>query len=110
MTRFNGTGPQGAGPMTGRGRGYCMSPIGPCSGFNQGFCRRVGAQGGWYRQQNALPRHWPGWGPYASLNAPVYAPPLGGEQELTFLREQAEYLENTLEQLKKRIKELESKD
>ena len=24
MPRYNGTGPKGAGPMTGRGMGYCM--------------------------------------------------------------------------------------
>ena len=27
MPRFNGTGPQGQGPMTGRGEGYCALPL-----------------------------------------------------------------------------------
>ncbi|MEG3072002.1 MAG: DUF5320 domain-containing protein [Candidatus Syntrophopropionicum ammoniitolerans] len=94
----------------GTGQWLLHEPRWPSAWFSQGFCRGGGSRGRWYRQRNALPHHRLGWSPYASLNAPVYAPPLGGEQELTFLREQAEYLENTLEQLKKRIKELESKD
>jgi hypothetical protein len=40
----------------------------------------------------------------------VYAPPLSGDQELNFLKEQAAYLENALEQAKKRIEEMESKE
>jgi len=32
MPGFNGTGPQGAGPMTGRARGNCTSP----TGYNPG--------------------------------------------------------------------------
>lgn len=28
MPGFDGTGPRGAGPMTGRGMGYCAMPIG----------------------------------------------------------------------------------
>jgi len=27
MPRFDGTGPQGQGPMTGRGEGYCALPL-----------------------------------------------------------------------------------
>lgn len=27
MPAFNGTGPLGRGPMTGRGRGYCVVPV-----------------------------------------------------------------------------------
>lgn len=27
MPNFNGTGPGGKGPMTGRGRGYCIIPL-----------------------------------------------------------------------------------
>lgn len=27
MPNFNGTGPDGEGPMTGRGRGYCIVPL-----------------------------------------------------------------------------------
>jgi hypothetical protein len=108
MPGFNGTGPLGAGPMTGRGGGYCMSYVGPDSRFNQGSC-----QNGWYsrRRFHAAGLHcWAMWPTGAVLSAPVYAPPLNSEQELNFLREQAENLEKALEQIKKRIKELENKD
>ena len=37
MPRFDGTGPQGGGPMTGRGEGYCVlelpGPGRPASGY-----------------------------------------------------------------------------
>lgn len=109
MTRFNGTGPQGAGPMTGHGRGYCMSFVGPNARFDQGFCR--GGVRGRRHPYHAvrLPR-WSEWVPFATPDAPVYAPPLSGEQELSFLKEQFEYLEKALAQTKKRIQELENKD
>ncbi len=109
MTQFNGTGPQGAGPMTGRGRGYCMGYVGPDTRFDRGFCRS-GARSQWYRCHVAgLPRR-SGWITCTTPVAPVFAPPLSGEQELAFLKEQAECLENSLERIKKRIEELEKKD
>lgn len=107
MPGFNGTGPLSEGPMTGRGGGYCMSYVVPDAGFNQSF-RRI----------NRRPRHryhttglcsWSRW-PSGSMSlAPVYAPPLDSGQELSFLKEQAENMENALEQVKKRIKELKTK-
>lgn len=39
MPGFNGTGPQGMGPMTGYGRGYCMINIAPRTVFNPVFYR-----------------------------------------------------------------------
>jgi Family of unknown function (DUF5320) len=109
MPGFNGTGPLSAGPMTGHGQGYCMSHISPDPGFKQVSCSGGGR--GW--------RHWyhvtglPRWARCASSTvpaAPVYAPPLYGGQELSFLKGQVEYLENALEHTKNRIKELENKD
>lgn len=109
MPGFNGTGPLGAGPMTGQGRGYCMSYIGPNARYDQRFCLSGGrGRRHWYHAAR-LPR-WAGWSPGPAQAAAVYAPPLSGEQELCFLKGQAEYLENTLEQIKNRIKELEKKD
>lgn len=104
MPGFNGTGPLGAGPMTGRGSGYCMSYVSANAGLSQ--C-------GWYPRRRYLAAGLHRWAvsPAGSLLcAPVYAPPLNYEQELDFLKEQAENLENALEQMKKRIKELENKD
>lgn len=110
MPGFNGTGPLGAGPMTGRGRGYCMSYIVPDTGFTPGFCRGGGGRGRryWYNA-TGLPR-WARWAPGAAPAGAVYAPPLSGDRELNYLKEQAGYLENALEQAKRRIKELESKE
>ena len=36
MPAFNGTGPAGMGPMTGRGMGYCVLPLSN-PGVNRGF-------------------------------------------------------------------------
>ena len=35
MPRFDGTGPRGTGPMTGRGLGYCVVPIENISGYRR---------------------------------------------------------------------------
>lgn len=110
MPGFNGTGPLGAGSMTGRGLGYCMSYIVPDTGYNPWFCR--GGRGRKRRHcYNAteLPRG-ARWASGAVPAGAVYAPPLSGGQELNFLKEQAGYLENALEQAKKRIEEMESKE
>lgn len=109
MPGFNGTGPLSAGPMTGRGQGYCLSNIGPDSRSNQSFCSGSGrGRRHWYHATE-LPR-WSRWAPNNVMAAPGYAPPLTTEQELIFLQGQAEHLENALEQTKNQIKELENKD
>lgn len=108
MPGFNGTGPRGVGSMTGGGGGYCMSYVGPDTRFDQRFCRGGRGHRHWFHA-TGLPR-WARWAPGATPAASVYAPPLSGEQELHFLKSEAEYLEKTLEQIKIRIKELENKD
>ncbi len=48
MPGFNGTGPMGAGPMTGRGQGYCnpSQPISrPISAWESGYRGSVYGQG-----------------------------------------------------------------
>ena len=42
MPRFDGTGPQGQGPMTGRGEGYCAAKIPGSGQAPQGY---AGSQG-----------------------------------------------------------------
>jgi len=37
MPRFNGTGPMGQGPMTGRGFGPCGGGMGRCWGYGGGY-------------------------------------------------------------------------
>ena len=120
----DGTGPAGLGPMTGRAAGYCagypvpgyMNPV-PGRGF-------WGRGGGWGRGRGW--RHWyyatglPGWsraGALPAWGAPPYAPFAYGtpyapqmteEQELESLKGQAEYLEDALEGIRKRMQEIEA--
>ena len=42
MPGFNGTGPQGQGPMTGRGLGPCGGGMGYGRGFGRGYGRGAG--------------------------------------------------------------------
>jgi hypothetical protein len=88
MPGFDGTGPRGMGPMTGGGRGFCAVP---------------------------LPAAWPtymGTGAYRSYGLPwatPFAPPMTREQELDFLKTQAQGMRGQLEQIEARIEQLGSK-
>ena len=127
MPGGDGTGPGGMGPMTGRAAGFCAgfpmpgyaNPVGG-RGMGMGW----GRGGGWGRGRGF---GWAGAGygmpayggtvnpyayggaayPYAYGGAP-FAPGLTAQQELDGLKGQAEYLEDSLDGIKKRIEELES--
>jgi hypothetical protein len=101
MPRGDRTGPQGAGPRTGRGMGYCSGNNWP--GFaNQGpnfrswygFGGRGGGRG-WRNRFYAT--GMPGW---------VAPPP---EQETADLKAQADWLKGQLDAIQQRIDELTSK-
>jgi len=81
MPGFDGTGPQGRGPMTGGGRGFC-NPYGT---------RAVARPYGF--------RRWTG---YRSTFGTVPTP----EQELDYLKNEAQLLRRSLEGIDARIKEL----
>ena len=125
MPGGNGTGPAGMGPMTGRGAGYCAGYASP------GYANPVGGRGygGWGRGGGGWGRRnrfyatgltgwqragmgWPAYGapPVPAYGAP-YAAPFGPaatkDQELDTLKGQAEYFEDALEGIRKRIGELE---
>ena len=99
------TGPQGFGPMTGRAAGFCAgysmpgyaSSVGG-RGMGMGWRRGMGRGRGW--------RHWfyatgiPGWARFLGSTAPSQ------EQELDGLKQQAEFLQNSLKEVNKRIEEL----
>jgi hypothetical protein len=117
------TGPAGMGPMTGRAAGFCagypvpgyMNPVG-----GRGYWGR-GRGGGWGRRNWYYATGLPGWqregygmpawggavSQFAYGGAP-FAPGLTTQQELDGLKGQAEYLEDSLDGIKKRIEELES--
>jgi hypothetical protein len=114
--------------MTGRGAGYCagysvpgfMNPVpgwgfgyGWGRGFGRGFGRGLRGGRGWGAYMG-IP-----YGAYANPYFPVYAaagfsypPPygarLGPEAETDMLKGQAEYFEDALEGIKKRLAELET--
>jgi len=108
MPGFSGTGPQNAGPMTGRGLGYCMAYLEQSSLLK----RRPGMGGrGWRHCYNAtgLPR-WSRWESGKTITGGVYASPFSSKASLDELREQVSYLEKALDEAKKRIQELETRD
>jgi len=79
MPGMDGTGPRGLGPMTGGGRGWC-NPYFAGAGSSYAF------RGQWM---------------------PPYAPPTSPEQELNFLKSQAQMLGQQLDQINARVEELE---
>lgn len=106
MPGFDGTGPQGSGPMTGGGRGYCVMPGGNVAfGFGRGG--RFGAPGaslGWRRGRAGRGRGVDagGWtAPGMSFGAPIT-----DERELSQLRQHAETIRQDLERIRHRIAEL----
>ncbi len=94
MPGFDGTGPQGAGPMTGGGRGFC-NPAAGSYGLRQGFGRGFGP-GIWYGRAR---------GQYQPFYGPAY--PVGPADELSSLKAEADYLKGTIDAINKRIDELE---
>jgi len=131
MPGGDGTGPGGLGPMTGRAAGFCAgypvpgyaNPIGGRGywGGGRGMGMGWGRGGGWGRRNWFYATGLPGWAragygmpaygsavnPYAYGGTP-FAPGLTAQQELDGLKGQAEYLEDALDGIKKRIEELET--
>lgn len=119
MPGGDGTGPAGLGPMTGRAAGYCAGYPAP------GYASGVGGRGfgGWGRGRGG--RGWrnqfyatglTGWQraamggamPPAAPYAAPFAPAMSAEQQLDTLKGQAEYFEDALDGIRKRIEELEA--
>ena len=118
MPRGDGTGPMGMGPMTGRAAGFCAgfgtpgfaNPLGG-RGFGMGAGRGRGCGGRGFRNM-FHPTGLTGWqraagGPWAAV-VPPPAAAATRDQQVTALKSQAAYFENALDELRKRIDELES--
>ena len=121
MPYGDGTGPNGLGPMTGRGAGYCagygtpgyMNPI-PGRGYfagGRGFFGRGGGRGrrnryyatglpGWYRAGVGLPAG--GAYPFSP-----FGQELSPRDEAAFLKEETAAMEKEMNELNRRIVELE---
>jgi len=123
MPRGDGTGPGGMGPMTGRAAGFCagygvpgyMNPAGGRGFFGRGLGGGFGRGRGWRNTYYAT--GMPGW-QRAAMGGPAwgYAPPAppyvpyGAPSDATVaeaMKSQAGFLEQQLEDLRARIKELE---
>jgi len=112
MPRGNGTGPNGLGPMTGRAAGFCAgygvpgyaNPVagrGLGCGRGRGAGRGLGLGRGFGRGFGffGLPAVHPAAGFYPE------SPVLDPEREKAALTAQAEYLENELAAIRKRLEE-----
>ena len=119
MPRGDGTGPAGMGSMTGRAAGYCAGY--PTPGFMNPSGGRFGGGFGWGRGRGLGLGRGAGWGAFGGnipLGAPAYgAVPYGTapygpsytqEQETEFLQNQAKALGDQLNEIQKRISDLES--
>ena len=98
MPGFDGTGPRGVGPMTGGGRGFCAVPLPAAwpSYSGRGAYPPYGALRG--RPYHVAGSNVPG--------AVPFAPQMTREQELDFLKTQAQAMRGHLEQIEAKIQEL----
>lgn len=123
MPGFDGTGPMGAGPMTGGARGFC-NPAGgyaPGYGYGAGYGRGFGRGWGYGRgpgRGRGLGRGfgWRGAYPYGAgyYNVPYGADyPMGANYnmdragELEMLKNEAESMKRALDEINMRMEELE---
>jgi len=112
MPHGDGTGPLGLRPMTGIGTGYCAGYAVPGFLNPRGggrFCGKGGGRrfGGWFGYVPPVAPGYPMYGtPVANpgFTVPPAAAPAG--VELSGLKAQAEYMKKSLDQISKRIEEL----
>ncbi|MFX1392978.1 MAG: DUF5320 domain-containing protein [Promethearchaeota archaeon] len=119
MPRGDGTGPRGLGSMTGRALGYCAGYDTPgyFKGPGMGLGRGSGRGGGWRRWGGLRYGNIWGYGIPTLVPPPVYSPTITPETQLGMLKQEKQYLESDLEGLKsaiddisKRIEELEKSE
>jgi hypothetical protein len=111
MPAGDGTGPRGMGAMTGRAAGFCGGYKLP--GYaNPGLARgwgRAGWGGGWRHRNWYYATGVPGWARAADPPPGPYGPFAGSppEDEIAVLRQEAEWLQQRLEEIGQRIETLE---
>ena len=89
------TGPMGAGPRTGRAKGFC-------SGFDQPGYANTGGRGGYASMRGGAGRGWRHR--FLATGIPGWVAPTP-EQESADLKAQAEWLKSQLETVQKRLDE-----
>ena len=107
MPGGNRTGPMGAGPMTGRGMGFCVGAatpgyMNPSFGYGRGMGRGMGRGRGWGRGF--------GWGAgyYGMASGPAPYPAANPAVDVNILKNEAQALQEELNLINKRIQEMES--
>jgi len=112
MPGGDGTGPAGAGSMTGRVAGLCAGFSAPgYANFvgGRGYCgggRGFGGGGrGWRNRFHAT--SLPGWARTGFASSVPVGAILTPQQELPSLKQEAEFLQNNLSQINERIEQLE---
>ena len=112
MPGYDGTGPQGMGPMTGGARGMCNPAAAGYTvgyGWGRGMAYSRGARGG-FGPGRGLRRGFRGGGAPAGDFPRYFGPPRCSEEtELTMLKSQATAVKSTLDEINRRIDELEKK-
>ena len=105
MPGGDGTGPQGLGPRTGRAAGYCAQY--PVPGYaNPNLGRGFYRGGGRGRRNLYYATGLTGWQRGAYSYPPPVVQTIPKEQEVAELKNEAEYVENELKEIKKRIQEI----
>ena len=115
MPRGDGTGPAGLGPMTGRAAGYCadysvpgyansIPGRGRGFGFGRGFGRGRGFGSG-FGWQGVGYSYAYGRNPYYAV---PYAPEMTPQQETDMLKGQSKAMQDEINAINERIKQLES--
>jgi len=125
MPRGDRTGPMGQGSMTGRRAGYCAgynmpgfaNPIGGYGrgmGYGRGYGRGMGYGRGFGGGRGRGYGYYgdPGYNPGAYPPAPIYpaAAPMDRNQEIDMLKGMADELSASLEEIRKRMQELEKSE
>ena len=126
MPYGDGTGPEGMGAMTGRAAGYCagyampgfQNPVAGRGAFGRGTGRGGGRGGGRGRRNMYYATGLPGW-MRAGMDYPVHSggvfqdtrypnlPELTPQQEAENLKNQARVMQENLNSINERMKELE---
>ena len=109
MPGYDRSGPMGAGPMTGGGRGLCGRPAGTADlplygrgyGYGRGVGYRRGGGRGWGRGAG------PAFGGYGTLPSGGFGDPVSKTDEVEMLRSDADAMQRSLESIQRRIAELE---
>lgn len=99
MPRFDGTGPAGMGPMTGRGMGPCNPYWGGSGyGYGRGMGRGFGRGMGWGRMATG-----PMYGP---TMMPNYQARITKDEEKQMLTDDLEVLKQEVSDIEKRLSQL----